>query len=249
MIAIHFEKVSKSFKSGFKFKKIRALHDIDFEVQAEEIFGFLGPNGAGKSTSIKLLMNFIRPDSGRIQVNGLLTSKDPFQQHVGYLPETPCFYENLTGAETLWFTGKASGLNGRTVKKRSRAVLGRLQLEQAGHNPIRTYSKGMKQRLGLAVALIHDPQIYILDEPMSGLDPIGRRLIADVILELRAAGKTVFFSSHILSDIERLCDRIGILNKGELLYCGPVVDIVKGGASLEAAFIRFIEEDERTSHG
>ncbi len=242
MAAIQFNSVFKSFRDGRK--RTAALHDLSLTVHKGEIFGFLGPNGAGKSTSIKLLMNFIRPDSGRILVNGLTVGLDRFQHHIGYLPETPCFFENLTGTEILGFAGRTSGMEGADVRKRSVEVLGVLKLDHAANRKIKTYSKGMKQRLGLAAALVHDPDIYILDEPMSGLDPMGRRLITDVILQLREKGKTVFFSSHILSDIERLCDRIGILNKGKLLYVGNVADIVREQDGMEETFIRMIENDE-----
>ena len=242
MSAIRFEDVRKTFRTSLKRSTV--LAGISFTVKTGEIFGFLGPNGAGKSTSIKLLLNFIRPDAGNISVDGLQVERDQFQQHIGYLPETPCFFENLTGLETLRFAGQASGLDSQRIKERSAAVLARLNLTHAGGNPIRTYSKGMKQRLGLAMSLIHDPDIYILDEPMSGLDPMGRRLITDVILELRQRGKTVFFSSHILSDIERLCDRIGILNKGRLLYCGEVQAAARDEESMEDAFIRIIQQDK-----
>lgn len=247
MTAIHFDSVSKSFRTGLK--KATVLQDITMSIERGEIFGFLGPNGAGKSTSIKILLNFIRPDHGSIQVNGLTVGKDCFQKYIGYLPETPCFYENLTGLETLWFAAKTSGVSTQQIRKLSTEVLERLNLRHAGNNKIKTYSKGMKQRLGLAMALIHDPDIFILDEPMSGLDPMGRRLISDVILELRQKGKTVFFSSHILSDIERLCNRIGILNRGKLLYCGRVEDIMREHSDMEDAFVKFIEKDERDSHG
>lgn len=240
--AIVFNGVNKTFKTGFKRAKV--LFDVSFEVAGNEIFGFLGPNGAGKSTSIKLMLNFIKPDAGHIAINGRNVRKDHFQRYIGYLPEMPCFMENLTGNETLEFAGKACGMHGADIKSRCAEVLERLNLAHAGNAPIRTYSKGMKQRLGLAVALIHDPQIYILDEPMSGLDPMGRRLITDVILELGQRGKTVFFSSHILSDIERLCSRIGILNKGRLLFCGHVNDITQAGETMEDAFIRIIDQDK-----
>jgi ABC-2 type transport system ATP-binding protein len=246
MIAIEFKDIWKSFSNGFKRSTI--LSGIAFQVEQGDIFGFLGPNGAGKSTSIKLLLNFIRPDKGSIAIKGLDTSKEQFQHHIGYLPETPCFYENLTGYETLGFAGRACGMDAPQIRHRAADVLERLNLAQAGGNPIRTYSKGMKQRLGLAIALIHDPDIYILDEPMSGLDPMGRRLITDVILDLGQRGKTVFFSSHILSDIERLCDCIGILNKGRLLYCGQVSHIAANGETIEDAFIRIIDQDRRASH-
>jgi ABC-2 type transport system ATP-binding protein len=147
--------------------------------------------------------------------------------------------------ETLWFSGKASGMENQDIRQKAPRVLERLDLQAAGSWPVRTYSKGMKQRLGLATALLHDPQIYILDEPMSGLDPLGRRMITDVILDLRKGGKTVFFSSHILSDVERLCDRIGILHKGELLFTGTIQEVATDGASLEDTFVHVIEEHER----
>lgn len=242
MTAISFQNIYKTFRSGFKAYPV--LHDISFKVNKGEIYGFLGPNGAGKSTSIKLLLNFIQPGSGRIYIDDLLVGRDSFQHLIGYLPETPCFYENLTGLETLAFAGKTSGMEKKEILSAAKRVLHRLNLDHAGDKLIKAYSKGMKQRLGIAMALIHDPEIFILDEPMSGLDPMGRKLISDVILELKQRGKTVFFSSHILSDIEKLCDRIGILNKGKLLYTGPTRDILQFGPDVETAFVHLIEKDE-----
>ena len=242
MIAISFNNIWKNYKHGFK--KVPALSRISFSVKQGEVFGFLGPNGAGKSTSIKLLIDFIRPDSGSITINGLKVGTDKFRHLTGYLPETPCFYENLTGMEHLSFAGKSSGINGALLNKKSLEILEKLNLEKAGSNLVRTYSKGMKQRLGLAIALIHDPEIYILDEPMSGLDPMGRRLITSIILNLREKGKTVFFSSHILNDIEKTCDQIGILNKGKLLYCGTVENMPENNSGMEDAFVSLIEKDD-----
>ena len=246
MVAISFNNVWKNYKHGFK--RLPALSGISFSVKNGEVFGFLGPNGAGKSTSIKLLLNFIRPDSGSIIINGLRVGIDKFRHLTGYLPETPCFYENLTGMELLSFAGKSSGINGALLNKKSLEILEKLNLEKAGNSLVRTYSKGMKQRLGLAIALIHDPEIYILDEPMSGLDPMGRRLITSIILDLRKKGKTVFFSSHILNDIERTCDEIGILNKGKLLYCGPVENMFENNTNMEDAFISLIKKDNITNN-
>ncbi len=241
MSAIVFNDVWKSFPFGLK--KNVVLHGLTLTVEHGEIYGFLGPNGAGKSTSIKLLLDFIHPDRGTIEVNGRLVGDAEYKQFIGYLPETPCFYENLTSLETLRFVGRASGMSPNSLETRAREILQRLKLWHAANNRIKTYSKGMKQRLGLAVSLIHDPDIYILDEPMSGLDPMGRRLITEVILELGQAGKTVFFSSHILSDIERLCDNIGIINRGKLLYSGPVAEFMKGETYLEDAFVKAMTED------
>jgi len=237
--AVAFQGVWKSFKQGRR--PFVALRGLTLSVATGEIFGFLGPNGAGKSTAIKILMGFIKPDSGTASVEGLIVGRDPFQQKIGYLPEAPCFYENLTGLETLRFAARASGLSRKVAEQRAWAVLERLNLKHAGKSQIRTHSKGMKQRLGICQALIHDPEIYILDEPMSGLDPLGRRLITEVILGLKDKGKTVFFSSHILSDAERLCDRIGILNKGEMLFVGKTQEIATGQDSLEDAFVNIIE--------
>lgn len=245
---ISFSNINKSFHAGFKHYPV--LFDISLKVKEGEIFGFLGPNGAGKSTSIKLLLGFLRPDSGKIFINDLQVGKDTIQNHIGYLPEIPCFYENLTGLETLLFAGRSSGIKGVSLKNNAIHILKKLDLESGKDKRIKAYSKGMKQRLGLAMTLIHDPGIFILDEPMSGLDPLGRRLITDVILELKERGKTVFFSSHILSDIEKLCDGIGILNKGRLLYDGSVSGLMDSNShisSIEDSFMRIIGNDKNAN--
>lgn len=240
--AIAFDEVRKSFKVGVKQSTV--LNDLSIAVQTGEILGFLGPNGAGKSTSIKLLLGFIKPDSGTIMVEDRVVGKDSIQDRIGYLPEVPCFYENLTGKELLFFAGRTHGLARSEIDQRCHDILNRMSLAHAGSQRVKTYSKGMRQRLGLSLALLHDPDIVILDEPMSGLDPMGRHLVAEVIMELKSQGKTVFFSSHILSDIERMCDRIGILNRGRLLYCGDVSAFMEGDRNLEESFIRLIAQDE-----
>jgi ABC-2 type transport system ATP-binding protein len=237
--AIIIDNICKSFK--FRARKVSVLNRCSIEVYDGEIFGFLGPNGAGKSTAIKILMGFIRADSGKVVLKGFTSGRDTFQHEIGYLPESPCFYENLTGIETLTFAARASGMSKSDAQDKALEVLDRLNLKHAGDSQIKTYSKGMKQRLGICLAVIHNPSIYILDEPMSGLDPLGRRLITEVILELRQRRKTVFFSSHILSDAERLCDRIGIINKGEMLFVGSISGITSKDETLEDAFIRLIE--------
>ncbi len=242
MNALTFEHVDKTFSTGFK--KYPVLHDVSFTVNQGEIFGFLGPNGAGKSTLIKILLNFIQATAGQIFIKDLQIGKNNFQHLIGYLPETPCFYENLTGFETLSFAGKTSRMEKSILQNATRETLERLKLLHAGDMMLKAYSKGMKQRLGIEMALVHDPENFILDEPMSGLDPMGRKLVTDVILELKGRGKTVFFSSHILSDIEKLCDRIGILNKGRLLYTGSVKDITQKNKDVETAFVKIIEQNE-----
>ncbi|WP_299978187.1 ABC transporter ATP-binding protein [Desulfobacula sp.] len=241
---IRIANLSKYYKKGLKSKKL-VIDDLNLEIKKGEVFGFLGPNGAGKSTVIKILLDFIRPDSGVVTIKNLPVNEPGVRKYIGYLPENPFFYDHLTAQETLKFGGKAANMEKGVLEERIDQLLTRLKLSHVKKQAIRTYSKGMVQRLGLALALIHEPEICILDEPMSGLDPLGRRLVADLILDMRKMGKTVFFSSHILSDIESLCDRIGILNEGKLLFCGPLEDFVEESKGLEAAFIKVIETDRK----
>ncbi len=240
MVAISFQGVRKSFRQGLGRRPV--LHGLDLEVRHGEIYGFIGPNGAGKSTSIKLLLNFLNPDQGRLFIAGREVGRRRFQELIGYLPETPCFYENLTGHETVCFAGRAAALNGAALRERGREVLASVDLATAASSRVRTYSKGMKQRLGLAVALVHDPDIYILDEPMSGLDPMGRHLVTNIIMDLKERKKTVFFSSHILNDVEVMCDRVGILHRGRLVFSGPMADLLRTGETLEDVFMRFVQD-------
>lgn len=240
--------LTKTYKKGLKDRK-PAVNNLNLEVNNGEIFGFLGPNGAGKSTVIKILMNFIRPSQGAVTINDCPVNDSKVRAAVGYLPENPFFYDHLTAEEILKFGGAASHMKKEVLPNRIDELLDRLKLLPAKKQRIRTYSKGMVQRIGLALALIHNPQICILDEPMSGLDPLGRRLVADLILDMRRAGQTVFFSSHILSDIESLCDRIGVLNRGKLIYCGTLDDFVLTNEGLEQTFIDRIEKDERENYG
>jgi len=238
--AININCVSKIFGSGRK--RNRVLHDISLAVSRGEVFGFLGPNGAGKSTTIKLLLHFLRPDSGSLRVLGHLVGQEEFRHRIGYLSEFPFFYDHLTARETLLLSGRLSGMNKASLQKRIPLLLERMNLSTAIDRLVGGFSKGMKQRLGMANSLIHDPELLIFDEPMSGLDPLGRHLIKGLIAELRSQGKTVFFSSHILSDIEDLCDRIGIIHRGRLLYYGGLAEFVAGGAHLEERFVEVIEE-------
>jgi len=226
-----------------------AVNALNLNIESGEVFGFLGPNGAGKSTVIKILMDFIRPSSGAAKIHGTCASDPDVRRVVGYLPENPFFYDHLTAEEILTFGGKAAFMKKKHLSNRMDELLERLNLSHARKQRLRTYSKGMVQRTGLALALIHNPQICILDEPMSGLDPLGRRLVADLILDLRNNGQTVFFSSHILSDIEKVCDRVGILNRGRLLYCGDLDELLPKNESLEDAFVQLIEKDEREING
>ncbi|ALC16921.1 ABC-type multidrug transport system, ATPase component [Desulfuromonas soudanensis] len=243
---IKIEGVSKEFKAGVGSKRVKALDDLTLTVGQGEVFGFLGPNGAGKSTTIKILINLIFADSGSAVIAGMDVRDPETRRQVGYLPENPYFYDYLTAEELLWFGGKAAGLASPLVRERSTELLRKVDLFDARKRQLRTYSKGMVQRAGLALALIHDPQVVILDEPMSGLDPLGRKMVGDLILELKGEGKTVFFSSHILADIERFCDRYGIIVGGRLRRVERVDQLLAGGATLEEVFL---DEVAKASEG
>ena len=234
------ESVSKQL--GSRGKKKQVLHDLSLVVERGEVFGFLGPNGAGKSTTIKLLLNFIRPDSGRITVLGRRVGAEEFRDRIGYLPEFPFFYDHLTARETLLLSGRLSGVPEPLLGERIPLLLARMNLAEAANQRVKGFSKGMKQRLGVANALVHDPEVLIFDEPMSGMDPLGRHLIKTIMMELRGQGKTIFFSSHILSDIEALCDRIGVIHKGRLLYAGELQGFLQGTHDLEVRFVAAINE-------
>lgn len=234
---ITIEGVTKEFKAGLGGNKVRALEELMLLIPKGEVFGFLGPNGAGKSTTIKILMNLIYPDKGSAAIHGKDVGETEARRFVGYLPENPYFYDYLTAEELLSFGGSASGLPRTAIKEQTALLLERVGLSHASGRQLRTYSKGMLQRAGLALALVHDPEVVILDEPMSGLDPIGRKMVGDLIIELKQKGKTVFFSSHILTDIERFCDRVGIIVSGRLRLVGDLGDLLSGGASLEDVFL------------
>jgi ABC-2 type transport system ATP-binding protein len=226
---IQVEGLSKSYPTGFWRKRTRVLTDLSFSVEKNEIVGFLGPNGAGKTTTIKILNRLAFPDSGTVTVFGEEAGRRPqLRRRIGFMPEQPYFYEYLTGEEFLGLCGHLNGLSRAEIARGSQRMLSRVGLDGAGRTAIRKYSKGMMQRLGLAQALLHEPELVILDEPMSGLDPVGRMEVRNLILELKASGKTVFFSSHIISDVEALCDRVIILLKGRKVAEGRVEELVGG---------------------
>jgi len=224
---IELTQLTKDYETGFLTKKrVRALDHLSLEVRRGEIFGFLGPNGAGKTTTLKLLMRLIYPTSGTARI--LSRAIDDVETHsrIGYLPENPYFYDYLTGRELLDYTAALFGIPRDMTAKRGRELLSLVGLDsQRANRQLRKYSKGMLQRIGIAQALVNDPEVVFLDEPMSGLDPIGRREVRDLLLSLREQGKTVFFSSHILSDVEALCDRAAILSRGKLHRCGTVQEL------------------------
>ena len=196
------------------------------QVEEGEVFGFLGPNGAGKSTTIKLLMGIIFPTAGTARILGRPVSDVAMHREIGYLPEQPYFYDYLTAAEVLDYFARFHGFSAAERKERVQKMLKKVGLETAGKIQLRKYSKGMLQRVGLAQAIVHDPKLVILDEPMSGLDPVGRREVRDIILELKNDGKTILFSTHILSDAEMLCDRVGVIAGGKLRGVGAPGSIV-----------------------
>jgi ABC-2 type transport system ATP-binding protein len=228
MVVIEIENLTKDFSVGFwKKHPIRALDNLCLQVSRGEIFGFLGPNGAGKSTTIKILMHLLHPTSGRARILGEPVDRVAMHQRIGYLPENPYFYDYLTPAELLIYTGSLFGLHGSELSRKADSLLESVGLSEARNLALRKFSKGMVQRIGIAQALINDPEVIFLDEPMSGLDPLGRMEVRQIITSLKARGVTVFFSSHVLPDVEALCDRIAILNRGKMQETGTLDEILK----------------------
>ena len=225
--AIETENLTKEYPFGFlHLKKKTSLEGLNMQVETGEVFGFIGPNGAGKSTTIKLLMGLIFPTAGTGRILGKPISDVGMHRDIGYMPEQPYFYDYLTAAEVLDYFARFHDLSAADRNERVQRMLKKVGLETAGKIQLRKYSKGMLQRVGLAQAILHDPQVVILDEPMSGLDPVGRREVRDIILELKRGGKTVMFSTHILSDAEMLCDRVGVIVGGKLRGTGAPGQLV-----------------------
>jgi ABC-2 type transport system ATP-binding protein len=225
--AIEIDGLSKEYPFGFlNLKKKRSLENLTMQVETGEVFGFLGPNGAGKSTTIKLLMRLIFPTSGTARILGKSIDDVRMHERIGYLPEQPYFYDYLTATEVLEYFARFHQMTTADRHERVAKMLKKVGLETAKKIQLRKYSKGMLQRVGLAQAILHDPEVVVLDEPMSGLDPLGRREVRDIILELKRAGKTVLFSTHILSDAEMLCDRVGVIVGGKLRGVGTPGEMV-----------------------
>ncbi len=228
--AIRLKGVRKVFHGHLGLGIHVAVDGLDLEVRPAEIFGLLGPNGAGKTTTLKMMLGLLRPDRGTVELFGRPPQDADARSRVGFLPENPYFYDYLTASEFLDFYGRLQGIPSSERRSRVRETIRRVGLEGREGTALRKFSKGMVQRIGLAQAIQHDPELVILDEPMSGLDPVGRREVRDLILELRAAGKTVFFSSHILQDAEMVCDRVAILCRGRLRSVGALDDLVSQDA-------------------
>src|SRR6202049_4653616 len=225
--ALEIENLTKDYPFGFlHLKKKTSLEGLTMSVEDGEVFGFLGPNGAGKSTTIKLLVGLIFPTAGTARILGKSINDISMHRDIGYLPEQPYFYDYLTAAELLDYFARFHEFTDIERRERVQRMLKKVGLETAGKIQLRKYSKGMLQRVGLAKAILHDPKVVILDEPMSGLDPVGRREVRDIILELKREGKTVMFSTHILPDAEMLCDRVGVIVGGKLRGVGAPDEIV-----------------------
>ena len=229
MPAIEILGLEKTYSVGFWRKKPKcALKPLQLTIETGEIFGFLGPNGAGKTTTLKMLMGLVYPTAGSARILGTEIGDPEMKAQIGFLPEQPYFYDYLTARELLDYYGQLSGVPARERSPKVQEMLSRVGLQSAADVQLRKYSKGMLQRVGLAQAILHDPKVVFFDEPMSGLDPMGRREVRDLMEQLKHEGKTVFFSTHILSDAEALCDRVAIIHLGELRKVGAVAELTSG---------------------
>ncbi len=226
MVSIAINGLTKVYRGLFS-KPVEAIKGITFSVEQGEIFGFLGPNGAGKTTTLKILSGLLYPTGGSAEILGKPIDDIAHRQTVGFLPEHPSFYQHLSGRELLHFYGSIFGLRSRELNKRVDYVLDLVELTEAQHMRIGSYSKGMIQRIGIAQSLVNDPALIVLDEPLSGLDPTGRKRVKDILLSLKAQGRTVFFSTHILADVEKICDRMAILRQGRLIKVGSLDELMK----------------------
>jgi ABC-2 type transport system ATP-binding protein len=225
---LEIENITREFRSDLAGRRLYSLGPINVEVVKGEIFGYLGPNGAGKTTTIKMIMGLLKPTSGRILCFRAPSRSSAARARIGFLPEQPYFYQHLTARELLEFCGGLFGLEGPVLKARANDLIRLVGLEGHGETRISKFSKGMLQRVGLAQALVNNPDLVILDEPLSGLDPVGRREIRDLIVRLKSEGRTVFFSSHILQDVEMICDRVAILAGGKIQRTAAVSEVLNG---------------------
>lgn len=224
--AVEIRNLVKEFKTSFRRKPLRAVDDVSIRIMPGEVYGLIGPNGSGKSTTMKALLGLVAPSSGQCSIYGRDSLQVDSRDEVGFLPENPYFYKHLSGAETLRFYGKLCGLGGRKLEDRVGELLALVDLEGARDRRLGGYSKGMLQRIGLAQALVQEPRLVILDEPTAGVDPLGSRQIRDLILKLRERGITVFLCSHLLEQVQEVCDRVGIIFRGKMVREGKLEDLI-----------------------
>lgn len=224
--ALELRGLVKDFAIGLRGVKLRAVDHLDLSIAPGQVYGLLGPNGSGKSTTIKLLLGLLEPTQGEARIFGVASTRVEARRDVGYLPEAPYFYRHLSGRELVRFYGRMCGLGGAGLEARLAEVLALVDMTAAADRRVGTYSKGMLQRIGLAQALVHDPRLLILDEPTAGVDPVGSAAISELILNLKARGKTVLITSHLLGQIEDICDRVAILDKGRLILEGAMAELV-----------------------
>jgi len=225
--AIQIKSLTKDFRIGMRGVKLRAVDDISLEVGDNQIFGLLGPNGCGKSTTMKIILGLLDPTRGACSIYGVPSSSVKSRRDVGFLPEAPYFYRYLSGRELVRFYARICGLAKDEIDDRTEDVLKLVAMDEAAHRRVGTYSKGMLQRIGLAQAIVHDPRLVILDEPTAGVDPIGSAAIAEMIRSLKERGKTVLLCSHLLAQVEGVCDRVAIMNRGKLVLEGPVDELLE----------------------
>jgi len=246
MDAIRTENLTKKYGLGWRKGRLLALDKLNLRVREGEVYGLLGPNGSGKSTTLKCVLDLVQPTEGQAWIFGVACDKVESRMHVGFLPENPYFYKYLTGAETLEFYGKLCGLHGAAVQQRIDELLALVGLEHARDRHLKGYSKGMLQRIGLAQAMIHDPKLLLLDEPTAGVDPIGSRDIRDLILRLKKMGKTVLLCSHLLEQVQEVCDRISVLNLGKMILEGDVQQLISDQRRLSIT-VEHLPDSARTA--
>lgn len=238
--------VSQIFRTGFWLKPQPVLRDVSLHVAERSVFGFLGANGAGKTTLIHLLIGLRAPQSGSVHIGNVAATRPEARARLGYLPERPYFYPHLSATEFLKLYGTLSGLSGARLRSRSKDVLKLVGLAGDGDQRLSRFSKGMLQRIGIAQAILHEPELLILDEPMSGLDPLGRREVRELIRELSAQGRTVFMSSHVIPDVEAICDQVGLIAQGRIVAAGPIGQLLaQGPLTTEIAFAGMTAERAR----
>ena len=245
-VAISIKDLTKDFSVGIRGVKLRAVDNLTLKIGHNEIFGLLGPNGSGKSTTIKIILGLLEASAGECQIYGKPSTSVAARRSVGFLPESPYFYRYLSGRELVRFYARICGVRRRDIKKRVDEIIELVNMTEAAHRRVGTYSKGMLQRIGLAQALVHDPQLIILDEPTTGVDPIGSASIAEIIRELRRRGKTVLICSHLLAQIECLCDRVAILHRGKLILKGRVEDLIQE-KDTKSLIVQDLSEEGRTA--